>query len=50
MVLFTTSMVGIFLPFSQGMDLVLALGGCLIFSGASSRLAPRTGSRARKAR
>jgi len=26
-------MVQIFFPFSKGLDLVLALGGCLIFSG-----------------
>jgi FtsH-binding integral membrane protein len=25
--------VSIFLPFSRGMDLVFAIGGCLIFSG-----------------
>lgn len=34
MVLVTTSFVGVFFPFSQGMDLFLALGSCLIFSGA----------------
>lgn len=33
MVIFTTSMVSIFFPFSRTMDLVLALLGCLVFSG-----------------
>lgn len=28
-----TGIVGIFIPFSQTMDLVYAIGGCLLFSG-----------------
>jgi protein lifeguard len=43
-----TGIVGIFIPFSRGMDLVFAIGGCLIFSGyivydtymINSRLSP----------
>lgn len=43
-----TGIVGIFIPFSRGMDLVFAIGGCLLFSGyivydtyiINSRLSP----------
>lgn len=28
-----TGLVGIFIPFSKTMDLIMAIGGCLIFSG-----------------
>lgn len=28
-----TGLVGIFIPFSRTMDIIFALGGCLIFSG-----------------
>ena len=28
-----TGIVGIFIPFGQTMDLIYAIGGCLIFSG-----------------
>ena len=28
-----TGLVGIFIPFSRTMDLIFAIGGCLIFSG-----------------
>ncbi|OJT02369.1 Bax inhibitor 1 [Trametes pubescens] len=31
--LFMTGLVGIFVPFSRTMDLIFAIGGCLIFSG-----------------
>jgi FtsH-binding integral membrane protein len=31
--LMMTGFVGIFLPFSRTMDLIFAIGGCLIFSG-----------------
>lgn len=31
--LLATSMVGIFIPFSRTMDLIMAIGGCLLFSG-----------------
>ncbi|CDZ98198.1 N-methyl-D-aspartate receptor glutamate-binding subunit [Phaffia rhodozyma] len=33
MVMFTTSLVSVFFPFSRGMDLFLACVGCLVFSG-----------------
>jgi hypothetical protein len=33
MALMMTGVVGIFIPFSRGMDIVYACGGCLIFSG-----------------
>ncbi|KAH9485539.1 Bax inhibitor 1 [Psilocybe cubensis] len=33
MALCMTGLVGIFIPFSRTMDLVMAIGGCLIFSG-----------------
>jgi protein lifeguard len=43
-----TGLVGIFIPFSRGLDLVFAIGGCLLFSGyivydtyiINSRLSP----------
>lgn len=28
-----TGLVGIFIPFSRTMDLIFAIGGCLLFSG-----------------
>ena len=28
-----TGLVGVFIPFSRTMDLVFAIGGCLLFSG-----------------
>jgi len=28
-----TGFVGVFIPFSRTMDLIFAIGGCLIFSG-----------------
>lgn len=28
-----TGFIGIFIPFGQTMDLIIAIGGCLIFSG-----------------
>jgi protein lifeguard len=28
-----TGLVGVFVPFSRTMDLVFAIGGCLLFSG-----------------
>lgn len=28
-----TGLVGIFIPFGKTMDLIMAIGGCLIFSG-----------------
>ncbi|KAJ7680486.1 UPF0005-domain-containing protein [Mycena polygramma] len=33
MALFMTGLVGVFIPFSQTVDLIYAIGGCLLFSG-----------------